>query len=145
LTKESDEQKLSFLGILIIKQGTNISSDIYFKPTDTNQYLNYRSWHPQHTKNSVPYFARRIWTIVSDPITKEQRLSELENHLVTRNYQRKIKDSGIQKANQIPKEALLKVQDKEQKDIVPYVSTFNPNTSEMFGVLKSSLFVCARV
>ena len=36
---------------------------------------------------------------------------------------------------------MLKEQDKEQKDIVPYVSIFSSNNSEMFGVLKSSTHI----
>ena len=64
---ETCEKSLSFLDILIMKEHTEIITDIYFKETDTNQYLNYFSCHPEHTKNSVPCnLSRRICTIVSD-------------------------------------------------------------------------------
>ena len=30
---------------------------------------------------------------------------------------------------------------KDEEEVLPYVSTFNPNNTEMFGILKSNLYV----
>ena len=77
-TIEKSERQLSFLDILLIKDGTRLNTDIYFKVTDTKQYLNFYSCHPRHTKKSIPYnLARRICTIMSDEKLKDRRLSEL--------------------------------------------------------------------
>ena len=66
-TIELNENKLPFLDILITKYKAQLSTDIYYKETDTNQYLDFKSCHPSHTKRSIPYkLARRICTIVSD-------------------------------------------------------------------------------
>ena len=44
----------------------NITTDLYVKPTDTQQYLMATSCHPNHTKRSIPYFqALRILRICS--------------------------------------------------------------------------------
>ena len=56
---------------------TSISTDIYFKSTDSKQYLNFKSCHPKHTKVNIPFsLARRIWTIVSDISVRNVRLKE---------------------------------------------------------------------
>ena len=41
--------KLPFLNIMVIKCGTSIITDIYFKSTDSKQYLNFNSSHPKTT------------------------------------------------------------------------------------------------
>ena len=133
-TIESSEEKLPFLDILIKKENTKVHTDIYYKPTDTKQYLNYKSCHPKHTKNSIPYnLARRICTIVSDSKTKNERLQELQKHLEARNFPKNVIKKGILKASSIPKEQLLQQPNQDSDEIIPYVATFNPKNTEMFG------------
>lgn len=47
-TMDCSEQKLPFLDVMIIKREDMIITDIYYKPTDTKQYLVYDSCHPKH-------------------------------------------------------------------------------------------------
>ncbi|CAC5379815.1 Toll-like receptor 4 [Mytilus coruscus] len=49
-TMECNSNQLPFLDILIIKNGTNIETDIFYKPTDSKQYLLFTSCHPKHTR-----------------------------------------------------------------------------------------------
>ncbi|CAC5419811.1 unnamed protein product [Mytilus coruscus] len=61
-TMEYNSNKLPFLDILIIKNGTNIETDIFYKPTDSKQYLLFTSCHPKHTRVNIPYnLAKRIY------------------------------------------------------------------------------------
>ena len=53
-TMEESQHKISFLDILITHQGEKLSTDIFYKPTDTHQYLHFPSCHPRHTKRSIP-------------------------------------------------------------------------------------------
>ena len=81
-TSESSQTELPFLDILIKKgnTGTTIETDIYYKPTDSKQYLLFNSCHPKHVRTNVPYnLARRICTIVSNEQTKLKRLNELKS------------------------------------------------------------------
>ena len=48
-TMEESQHKISFLDILITHQGEKLSTDIFYKPTDTHQYLHFASCHPRHT------------------------------------------------------------------------------------------------
>ena len=74
-TVEYDNVKLPFLDVLVYKQNNKLNTDIFYKATDTNQYLNFNSCHPKHTKTNIPYsLARRICCIVSDADIKTKRL-----------------------------------------------------------------------
>ena len=141
-TIEYNDERLPFLDVLLIKSNNRISTDIFFKETDSKQYLNFQSCHPKHTKTSIPYnLARRICTIVSDQSQKEKRLSELSNSLQKRNYPDTVISEGIKKAKSIPRNTLLSTQTQNKEEVLPYVSTFNPNNTEMFGILKSNMHI----
>ena len=56
---------IPFLDIMVIKDKTSIVTDIYFKGTDSKQFLN-QVMPPKSTKTNIPFsLARRICTIVS--------------------------------------------------------------------------------
>ena len=139
-TIELNENKLPFLDILITKYNTQLSTDIYYKDTDTKQYLDFKSCHPSHTKRSIPYnLARRICTIVSDSFLRSIRLNELKQALLSRGYPENLIESGIQKATQIPRNELLIPNTTQGNDIITYVSTYNPKNPEMFTEMKNSI------
>ena len=138
-TIELNENKLPFLDILIIKYNTQLSTDIYYKETDTKQYLDFKSCHPSHTKRSIPYnLARRICTIVSDSFLRSIRLNELKQALLSRGYPQNLIESGIQKATQIPRNELLIPNTTQSNNIITFVSTYNPKNPEMFTEIKKN-------
>lgn len=51
-TADESLNRISFLDILLTKQDEVIMTDVYYKPTDTHQYLHFNSCHPRHTKIS---------------------------------------------------------------------------------------------
>ena len=106
-TMEYSNTSISFLDIKVIKQGTKILTDIFYKTTDTHQYLNFKSCHPAHTKRNIPYnLARRICTIVTDENTKNQRLAELKTFLTAQSYPETLIISAINEAKKIPQHIL---------------------------------------
>ena len=48
-TAESSDKQLPFSDVLVKKEGFKIETDIYYKPTDSKQYLLFNSCHPKHT------------------------------------------------------------------------------------------------
>ena len=77
-TMECSTEKLPFLDILLCKKENKLHTDIFYQTTDTHQYLGYRSCHPKHTKNNIPYtLARRICTIIVEEDLREKRFLEL--------------------------------------------------------------------
>ena len=76
-TTETHRRQISFLDTLIINDKGKVETDIYYRPTDSKQYLLYTSCHPKHTKTSIPYnLARRLRLIISENNTMIKRLEE---------------------------------------------------------------------
>ena len=47
---------VQFLDVSVsVDNSSNITTDLYVKPTNTRQYLMATSCHPNHTKRSIPY------------------------------------------------------------------------------------------
>jgi hypothetical protein len=44
---------ISFLDVLVIREGTTLVTQVYKKPTHTGQYLNFKSIHPPHVKRGL--------------------------------------------------------------------------------------------
>ena len=52
---EHSSKELPFLDILIKNENGQIITDIYLKPTDTQQYLHFKSHHTKSCIKSIPY------------------------------------------------------------------------------------------
>lgn len=46
---------IPLLDVQVIINDGKIETDLYTKPTNTHQYLNWTSCHPRHTKTTIPY------------------------------------------------------------------------------------------
>ena len=62
-------------------------------------FLPFKSCHPRHTKNNIPYSqAIRLCTIIDDPIVKEERLAEMKEYFlacgIPKNTHRKRNQKG---------------------------------------------------
>ena len=64
---EHSSKEQTVLDILIKNVIIQILTDIYYKPTDTQQYLHFKRYHPQNCIKSIPHtLARRLHTIITD-------------------------------------------------------------------------------
>ncbi len=141
--RSSNTKNIPFLDIDVqIDQTNNIQTDVFYKVTDTHQYLDFRSCHPRHTKNNIPFnLARRICTITSQETTRLKRLLELKNILIQRNYPPQLIENGIQKALDIDRKELLKPKTNTDNDpnILTFVHTHNPNNVNMGKIVTESI------
>ena len=63
------------------------TADLYFKPTDSHQYLHFSSCHPYHYKKGIPYNqAPPLNRICSDPHSFNRGCNDLEKWLKERGY-----------------------------------------------------------
>lgn len=139
-TMESDKNKLAFLDVMVIKKECKIITDVFYKITDTKQYLLFDSCHPKHTRNNIPYnLARRLCTIISDAEILDIRLAELKSLLLQRHYPSELIENGITKAKSHERKDLLTVKNKSVNYAIPYVSTHNPKNPEVFQLIKNNL------
>ena len=114
-------QALNFLDINVtLDENNNISTDVYYKPTNAHEYLHYDSNHPEHTKNNIPYnLAKRILCFVSDSSQEKYRLKQLRHFLLNRNYPEKVINKAFFNARlqgPAPKPT-------EQNNLIPLVTT----------------------
>ena len=74
-TMKQSSKELTFLDILIKNVNGQIITDIYHKPTDTQQSLRFKSRHPKSCVKSIPHtLARKIQTIITDKKIKKLTL-----------------------------------------------------------------------
>ena len=132
---------MQFLDILVLHGENNrVVTDIYHKPTDTRQYLDFHSCHPRHTKINVPYnLARRICSIVIDTSLCGIRLCELKSNLIKRNYPIDIINMGIDKAKQLDLQTLRTPRETQHSESITYIETYNPNYESFSKTINNTL------
>ena len=125
-TVDTNYKRMNFLDIKIMKQADKIIIDIHHKPTDTQNYVPFRSALPNHTLKNILYnLARRLCTIVDEKITLSTRLSELEENLKHLGYPKTRLRTDVKK-KKIPQEQLQPIKEKDQeREVRTYVSTKN--------------------
>ena len=130
-TAEYSKEQVPFLDTWV-KKGTQgrLFTDLYTKPTDTQNYLHYSSCHPTHCKNGAPYGEflriRRNCSNIEDFHTKaKKRLADY----IYRGYPENLLNAAYSKAASQDRRDLLHrsgQKTKRQTDRVPLVLTFNP-------------------
>ena len=79
--------RISFLDVLVTFFNGAVYTDVYSKPKDGHQYLNYESCHPPHIKRGINYGqALRLKRICNSWETFERQLSDLRGFLVRKGY-----------------------------------------------------------
>ena len=139
-TMNESDTEMPFLDILVQKEGETITTDLYSKPTDTHNYLNFKSCHPKHTKLNIPFnLASRIITIVRDHNTQVIRLMELQDQLLEQNYPLDVIKQGFARARQKgPITTPIQREQHQKYNVIPFVHTYNPRNQNMTSAIKTS-------
>ena len=67
LTAETSCEELPFLDVMTRKDNIHLTTEIYYEPTNSFQYLPYTPSYPRNTKNNIPYnLDRRICMIIEN-------------------------------------------------------------------------------
>ena len=137
-TYETSEEKISFLNVLLYKENNSLKTDIFYKKTDSHDYLPFGSCHPRHTKQNIPYtLARMICTIVDDPTRKNYRLAELKRWLLKSGYPPKVINSKFNLLRNVDTNILRQKVINEKKQQLIFVTTRNPENPHVFNRLRS--------
>ena len=75
---------------------------------------------------------------------KLRHLSELKEKLKKYDYPVNIITNGIKKALEIPQNKLRKAKEKQRNEILPLISTFNPNNPPVYNTIKNSVKILKR-
>ena len=139
-TLQYSNTEQSFLDVLVKNRNGKIETDIFYKETDSKQYLLFYSCHPRHTRVNFPYnLARRLRTIISEEHVLKMRMQELKFFLIKQKYPEQVIDRGVEKAMSLNKDQLRTVKARAEENIIPYVSTHNPRDPEMFRVIADNI------
>ena len=121
-------QTLEFLDIKVILHSSGkIETDVFYKPTNTHDYLSFDSHHPNHVKQNIPYtLAKRIMVFTSNPEKESSNLNDLKKWLLTCGYpkkliQKKFHNAKLQGPANCPK----------KNNTISMVSTFSSNYDVM--------------
>ena len=90
-TAENSLDNVNFLDVEVIRNGNKLVTDLYIKPTDTHQYLEFLSCHVYHSKKSIPYSqVFRFNRICSENRFFDKRGNQLECLLKDSGYNEKL-------------------------------------------------------
>ena len=136
-TATFSQEKVQFLDVWTKRDGSQICTDLYSKPTDSHSYLDYTSCHPKNTKQSIPYSqflrVRRNCTHWTDFIGHSL---QLWLHFQRRNYPITLLLESIKPVMQLTQRELLtkpvtnNCKDKQFYCIVDYNPT-NPQIHKL--------------
>jgi hypothetical protein len=88
--EKENNHTLPFLDILLIKNNNGLVTDVYRKPTNTNQYLAFSSCGPiSHKINVVRTLTKRAHTHCSNNILYKQEMNRIYKDLQDRGYTKK--------------------------------------------------------
>ena len=126
-------QALPYLDVNVtLHEDGLVETDVFYKQTNSHDYLDYYSHHPQHTKENIPYnLAKRIIVFCSNQSKEESRLHELKQWLLQCNYPEKLVDKKFHCAK------LQGPANKSDVNVIPLVSTYYINY-DMSNICKTA-------
>ena len=141
-------ESLNFLDVTVSRIGDRLKTDLYSKPTDTHQFLEFSSCHPFHTKRSIPYSQTlRLRRICSEDKDFYQRVKELKGYLKARGYDMAMVEKQVLEAMRISRDEALAEHDNRdnRNDRDVFVTTYHPALSEkLFRIFKNAHSVLTR-
>ena len=119
-TMEYSFKELPFFDMHIKNENGEIITDIYHKPTDTQQYFHFNRYHPQNCLKSIPYtLAWKICTIIANKKLRKFHLKELYIKLHQRGYPKTLISKGI--AEKIPLKELRSHKKHNSEKLLTYL------------------------
>ena len=137
-TYDSHTREIPFLDTNIsLNDDGQIVTDLYKKPTAKAQYLLPTSCHPGHVTKNIPFsLGYRLLRICSSKITFNQRLEELRQDLLSRQYPPKIVDDAFKRVRCIPRSEALKKVIRSSTEREPLVITYHPQLVSVTGAVR---------
>ena len=135
-TYETSKERVNFLDLNVSIRNGTVSTDLYIKPTDGHQYLHYKSSHPEHIKNSIPYSqALRLSRICSSEKDFKGHVDRMKVWFLARDYPENVVNEQINKVvfgkNQPSR--------KNSENGVPFVVTYHRRVKKLGKLIKDLL------
>ncbi|KAJ1146114.1 hypothetical protein NDU88_012396, partial [Pleurodeles waltl] len=132
------DNRLAFLDLLIYENDGALAMEVFYKPTDRNNLLQFQSFHPQSLKENLPVgqflcLRRNCSTLTdyrkhADKLAIKQQTKDYPTHLVKRAYKR---------AHNNNRDQLLQPRAKKpDMEQIVCVTTFNPLSNKIQRIIK---------
>lgn len=130
-TLQSDKMSMDFLDVTLMVKDGKVMSKSFRKITAGNTILHYKSCHPKHVRNNIPYgeYIRALCNC-SNPVHFSKEAENITNRLKSRGYPKKILLNALNKVSSKKREDLLRCNNvknhqKSNKNPVTFSTTFN--------------------
>ena len=125
--------KVDFLGVEVIQSRNKLFTDLYVKPTDTHQYIEFLSCHAYHFKISIPCSqALHFKRICSENRFFNNRCNQLESLLKDIGYNEKVVRKQILKTRKFTRKDLLNQYSKtKRRNKFVFNFTYDPAYSKL--------------
>ena len=139
---EISQSNVNFLDVtVILGPGGSIITDLYTKPTDSHNYLDFRSAHPKHCRIGIPYSQfLRLRRICSDTDIFTHRCREMSKHFIRANYPPHVITEAFNKVYILDRSTLLLPKtptDAREPDqnLSFLITTFHPTFRECTNIV----------
>ena len=141
---EQSCSEIHFLDVTVsIDEQHNLQTDLYTKPTDSHNYLNYKSAHPRHCRDGIPYSQfLRLKRICSNTDTFTHQCREMSKNFIKADYPPNVIRESFKKVFLLDRITLLnnlpiEEEDKEAtNDKTFLITTFHPNFRECNNIVQ---------
>ncbi len=108
LTYVKSRNSLAALDVLITARDGRISTGVYRKPTDSNQFIHWTSAHPTHLKSSIPYSQLlRVRRICSEEEEFTKEATSMLARFRDRGFPEPVLQSALSRVRGRPRQSLL--------------------------------------
>ena len=138
---ETSQNSVNFLDINVSLKDGAFFTNLHIKLTDGHQFLHYKSSHPNHIKNSIPYSqSLRISRLCSSQKDFSAHISNLKDWFLARDYPQKVVSKQIEKVV-FGKQPFRK--DTSEQGVPPFVATYHPKLKDLGKLIKNLQFLCS--
>ena len=117
-TWQISETSIAFLDINVSIHNNDLSTCLYYKPTDSHSYLLHSPSHPNHVKNSIPFSQfLRLRRLCSDELDFSNKSEEMLQFFKPKTAQERTQTTNQQPAPQTSQ--------KDENQRIPFTLTFH--------------------
>ena len=147
-TSEHSSEKVNFLDVWAVKREDGyLITDLYSKPTDSNNYLHYRSAHPSHCKRGIPFGQfLRLGRICTERESFVRHAIEKGKHFLRRRFPKEMIAQAFAKALKTNRRSLIDQPRDPNKEETPniLVTTFSPNQNILKEIVTENWDILGR-
>ena len=141
-TYDISDTSVNFLDISISMTQHGLTTDIFYKDTDTHSYLRYESAHPPSCKKGIPY-SQFLWLrrICNNDQTFERRSDEMSDFFSQRRFPVNTIKNSLRKASKFTQSEAINKRKNLNNTGVPLTMKFSGITKCIAKTIKTNLSI----